>query len=69
MKYLVALPSWAMPVVAWLSNAGVFGPTNGAISNEYSALAVVSSVHLARVPPAPRPPSAPPGPIGTRTMR
>lgn len=42
MKYLVAILAWLMPVVAWLSNTGVFGPTNGAISDQYPTLIVAS---------------------------
>ena len=42
MKYLVALLAWLMPLVAWLSNTGVFGPTNGQISDQYPTLIVAS---------------------------
>lgn len=42
MKYLVTLLAWLMPVVAWLSNTGVFGPTNGAISDQYPTLIVAA---------------------------
>ena len=47
MKYLVLLLAWAMPVVAWLSNTGAFGPTNGAISNRYPTLIVASGYAFA----------------------
>lgn len=47
MKYLLALLAWAMPVVAWLSNTGVFGPTNGAISNRYPTLIVAAGYAFA----------------------
>lgn len=47
MKYLVALLAWAMPVVAWLSNTGVFGPTNGAISDRYPTLIVAAGYAFA----------------------
>lgn len=47
MKYLVAVLAWAMPVVAWLSNAGVFGPTNGAISDRYPTLIVAAGYAFA----------------------
>lgn len=47
MRYLVALLAWAMPVVAWLSNAGVFGPTNGAISDRYPTLIVAAGYAFA----------------------
>ncbi|MBV6416318.1 MAG: hypothetical protein CMLOHMNK_00860 [Steroidobacteraceae bacterium] len=42
MKYLVAVLAWLMPVIAWLSNTGVFGPTNGAISDQYPTLIVAA---------------------------
>lgn len=42
MKYLVAVLAWLMPIVAWLSNTGVFGPTNGAISDRYPTLIVAA---------------------------
>lgn len=41
-KYLVALLAWTMPVVAWLSNAKIFGPTNGEISDRYPTLIVAA---------------------------
>lgn len=47
MKYLVALLAWAMPVVAWLSNSGLFGPTNGAISDRYPTLIVAAGYAFA----------------------
>lgn len=47
MKYLVLLLAWSMPVVAWLSNTGVFGPTNGAISNQYPTLIVAAGYAFA----------------------
>lgn len=47
MKYLVAFLAWAMPVVAWLSNTGVFGPTNGAISDRYPTLIVAAGYAFA----------------------
>lgn len=47
MRYLVALLAWAMPAVAWLSNAGVFGPTNGAISDRYPTLIVAAGYAFA----------------------
>ena len=42
MKYLVALFAWLMPLIGWLSNTGVFGPTNGAISDQYPTLIVAA---------------------------
>ena len=47
MKVLVALLAWAMPVVAWLSNSGMFGPTNGAISDRYPTLIVAAGYAFA----------------------
>lgn len=47
MKYLVALLAWAMPVVAWLSSSGMFGPTNGAISDRYPTLIVAAGYAFA----------------------
>lgn len=42
MKYLVAIFAWTMPIIAWLSNTGAFGPTNGEISNQYPTLIVAA---------------------------
>lgn len=42
MKYAVALLAWTMPFVAWLSNARIFGPTNGEISDRYPTLIVAA---------------------------
>lgn len=42
MKVLVALLAWTMPLVAWLSNARIFGPTNGEISDRYPTLIVAA---------------------------
>lgn len=47
MKYLVALLAWAMPAIAWLSNSGTFGPTNGAISDRYPTLIVAAGYAFA----------------------
>lgn len=47
MRYLVALLAWAMPVVAWLSNSGLFGPTNGVISDRYPTLIVAAGYAFA----------------------
>lgn len=47
MKYLVALLAWAMPVVAWLSNTGLFGPTNAALSDAYPTLIVAAGYAFA----------------------
>lgn len=42
MKVLVTLLAWTMPVVAWLSNARIFGPTNGETSDRYPTLIVAA---------------------------
>lgn len=42
MRLLVVLMSIAMPVVAWLSQRGVFGPTQGAVSDAYPTLLVAA---------------------------
>jgi hypothetical protein len=46
-KYLVALLAWLMPLVAWLSNTGLFGPTNAAISDAYPTLIVAAGYAFA----------------------
>src|ERR1044072_409850 len=38
MRLLVLLSALLMPVVAWFSQRGAFGPTNGAVSAEYPTL-------------------------------
>src|SRR3546814_15927185 len=42
MRLLVLLTAIAMPVVAWLSNTGAFGPDNGTISDRYPTLLVAA---------------------------
>jgi hypothetical protein len=42
MRLLVLIAAIAMPVVAWLSNAGAFGPDNGTISDRYPTLLVAA---------------------------
>src|SRR3546814_11196723 len=42
MRLLVLLTALAMPVVAWLSNTGAFGPDNGTISDRYPTLLVAA---------------------------
>lgn len=42
MRLLLPLAAIAMPVVAWLSNAGAFGPDNGTISARYPTLLVAA---------------------------
>ena len=47
MRWLVLLLSLAMPVVSWLSQQGMFGPTNGAISDRYPTLIVAAGYAFA----------------------
>src|SRR5690606_18745203 len=42
MRLLVLLTALAMPIVAWLSNAGAFGPDQGEISGRYPTLLVAA---------------------------
>lgn len=42
MRWLVLALALAMPLVGWLSNTGVLGPTNGEISNRYPTLIVAA---------------------------
>ncbi len=42
MRAVVLLFAVLMPVVAWLSNTGTFGPDNGAISDRYPTLLVAA---------------------------
>lgn len=42
MRLLVLLAAIAMPLVAWLSNTGTFGPDNGTISDRYPTLLVAA---------------------------
>lgn len=42
MRWIVLLAALAMPLVAWLSQTGQFGPTNGAISDRYPTLLVAA---------------------------
>jgi hypothetical protein len=42
MRLLVLLFSIAMPVVAWFSQRGVFGPDNGTVSGQYPTLLVAA---------------------------
>ena len=43
MRLLVLLSALAMPIVAWLSQAGVFGPDNGTVSDRYPTLLVAAN--------------------------
>ena len=47
MRLLVLLAAIAMPVVAWLSNSGHFGPDNGTISDLYPTLLVAAGYAFA----------------------
>ncbi|MEO8364822.1 MAG: hypothetical protein ABI538_01305 [Pseudoxanthomonas sp.] len=47
MRILVLLLSLAMPLVAWFSQQGAFGPTNGAISDRYPTLVVAAGYAFA----------------------
>jgi len=42
MRLLVLLTALAMPIVAWLSNTGAFGPDQGEISGRYPTLLVAA---------------------------
>src|SRR5690606_23191157 len=42
MRLLVLLTALAMPVVAWMSNTGAFGPDQGEISGRYPTLLVAA---------------------------
>ena len=42
MRLLVLLTALAMPIVAWLSNTGTFGPDQGTISDRYPTLLVAA---------------------------
>lgn len=47
MRLLVLLCSLAMPVVAWLSQRGTFGPTNAAVSAQYPTLLLAAGYAFA----------------------
>lgn len=47
MRLLLLLSSLLMPLVAWLSQRGVFGATNGAISDQYPTLLVAAGYAFA----------------------
>jgi hypothetical protein len=42
MRILVVLFAIAMPIVAWLTNTGTFGPDNGTMSDRYPTLLIAS---------------------------
>ena len=47
MRWLVLLSSLAMPVVSWLSQQGMLGPTNGEVSDRYPTLIVAAGYAFA----------------------
>jgi hypothetical protein len=47
MRFLVLALALAMPLVGWLSNTGLLGPTNGEISNRYPTLIVAAGYAFA----------------------
>ena len=47
MRLLVLLAAIAMPVVAWLTNSGTFGPDNGTMSDRYPTLLVAAGYAFA----------------------
>ena len=47
MRFLVLILALAMPLVGWLSNSGLLGPTNGEISNRYPTLIVAAGYAFA----------------------
>ncbi|WP_422507017.1 hypothetical protein [Stenotrophomonas sp. GZD-301] len=47
MRWIVLLAAMAMPVVSWFSQSGMFGPTNGAISDRYPTLLVAAGYAFA----------------------
>ena len=47
MRALVLLFAIAMPVVAWLTNSGTFGPDNGTMSDRYPTLLVAAGYAFA----------------------
>lgn len=47
MRVLVLLLSLAMPLVAWFSQQGAFGPSNGALSDRYPTLVVAAGYAFA----------------------
>ena len=47
MRFLVLALALAMPLVGWLSNTGLLGPTNGEISDRYPTLIVAAGYAFA----------------------
>jgi len=46
-RFVLLLSSIAMPVIAWFSQRGAFGPTNGAISDQFPTLLVAAGYAFA----------------------
>ena len=42
MRFIVLLFAIVMPLVAWMNQQGVFGPTNGEVSDRYPTLLVAA---------------------------
>ena len=47
MRWIVVLAAFAMPIVAFLSQRGAFGPDNGAVSMQYPTLLIASGYAFA----------------------
>jgi hypothetical protein len=47
MRLFVLLAALAMPLIAWLSNRGTFGPDNGTVSDRYPTLLVAAGYAFA----------------------
>lgn len=47
LRYLVLLCALAMPVIAWFSQRGAFGPDNGTLSDRYPTLVVAAGYAFA----------------------
>jgi hypothetical protein len=47
MRWIVVLAAFAMPIVAFLSQRGTFGPDNGAVSMQYPTLLIASGYAFA----------------------
>lgn len=47
MRIWVVLAALAMPVIAWLSNTGTFGPDNGTVSDQHPTLLVAAGYAFA----------------------
>lgn len=47
MKLLLLLSTLSMPIIAWLTSAGVFGPDNGTLANRYPTLLLAAGYAFA----------------------